>query len=194
MNTRHTRLSALILTLCFAGTLLAACQPVQIPSVQAQGAAHPEVELFTITMAPGEVLELGALGANPSREESFLHAVQGKELAYYNDDSERFLLFFSEDTVSMPPDFVPTEGKDALTADMEAFFGEYEISGHSELISYEISGDYATRTLHAWDTLVPKAGGETITASGSCVAGWKLIDGEWQIVWEIWNSEPLPQP
>jgi ketosteroid isomerase-like protein len=191
MFAQFRKVGQIVLMLGLVSTLLIACQAIQ---AQPQAASPAEVVLFTLTMSPGETRELEALGPNPSEEEIFLHAALGKEVAYYSDDLERFLSFFAEDTVSMPPDALPTEGKDALREGMQAFLDEYEISGHSQLVSVEIHGDYATRYLQVWDTLTPKAGGEPILSSGSCVVGWQKINGEWKIVWEIWNSEPLPMP
>jgi ketosteroid isomerase-like protein len=193
MKSHSIRLTVLILAFCLVGGVLAACQPIQIPEVQAQTTTSTEDLFFTLTLSPGETQALEPLRANPSEEELFLHSVMGKEIAYYNDDLDDFISYFAEDTLSMPPDVAPTVGKDRLRADMQAFFDEYEISGHSEVIAIEVHGNYATRILQAWDVLTPKAGGEVIRSSGSCVTGWEKIDGEWQIVWEIWNFEPLPE-
>jgi ketosteroid isomerase-like protein len=192
MKIRFFRLTVLITVLWLASAFLAACQPVEIAKVQAQAAIPKQEILFSLTLSPDETYALEPLGANPSADELFLHSVMGKEIAYYNDDLASYAEYFAENTLSMPPDFEPTMGKARLQADMQAFFDEYEVSGHSEVIHVEVHGNYATRILKAWDVLTPKAGGEVIHASGSCVAGWEKINGEWKITWEIWNSEPLP--
>jgi len=162
MNTRFTTSTLIGLLMVLAALCLVACQPIQ-----AQDVGLSEEELFT-------------------------EAVMGKEAAYESNDLELYLSYFAEDTLSMAPDFAPTKGKAQLAQDMQAFFDTYEVDSEIELVDITISGDYATRTILAWDTLTPKDGSEVIHASGSCVAGWKKIDGKWQIVWEIWNSEPLP--
>jgi len=168
MNTRFTKFCGFVLMLWLMSALLVACQPIRAEAAKPQN-------------------------ANTSAEGQFKQVVLAKEAAYYANDLDHYLSFFAEDTISMPPGALPTEGKAALTADMRGFFDQYKVSGHIKLMSIEMHGDYATRTLQAWDTLTPKAGGDPIINTGSCVAGWKKINGEWKIVWEIWNTEPLPR-
>jgi len=166
MNSRFIKIANFVLVLWLVAALLVACQPIRAETARVQ-AALPQ-------------------------EEDFKQVVMAKEAAYANNDLEGFLTFFADDTMSMPPDGIPTKGKTQLAADMKAFFDTYEVDSQVKLVDVAIYGDFATRTLQAWDTLTPKAGGDPIHASGSCIAGWKKINGEWKIVWEIWNSEPLP--
>ncbi len=166
MNSRFTRVISLLLPLWLFAALLVACQPIQATGAKVQAASLSE-------------------------EEQFKQAVMAKEAAYNTGDVDQFVTFFSDDTVSMPPGAVPTVGKAALTAAMRDLYSQYEVHGEFELLSMEIVGDYATRTGRWKDTLTPKAGGTAISDMGSCVAGWKKINGEWKIIWEIWNSEPL---
>lgn len=166
MNTHFIKIANFVLVLWLMAALLIACQPIRAETARAQ-AALPQ-------------------------EEHFKQVVMAKEAAYANNDLDGFLAFFADDTVSMPPDGIPTKGKTQLAADMKAFFDTYEVDSQVKLVDVALYGDFATRTLQTWDTLTPKAGGDPIHASGSCIAGWKKINGEWKIVWEIWNSEPLP--
>lgn len=168
MNARFAKLFGFVLTLWLVGALLVACQLIR-----------PEAAKAAAT--------------NLSEEEQFKQTVLAKEAAYYANDLDRYLSFFADDTISMPPGALPTVGKATLTADMRDFFNHYRVSGHVKLMGVTISGDYATRTLQAWDTITPKGREDPIVNTGSCVAGWKKINGAWKIVWEIWNSEPLPK-
>lgn len=167
MYARFIKYFGFILTLWLVSGWLVACQPIQAESTKTQT-------------------------SNLSAEEQFKQVVLAKEAAYYANDLDQYLAFFSDDTVSMPPGARPTVGKAALATDMREFFSQYKVSGHVTLMSVEVHGDYATRTLQAWDTWTPKAGGDVVTQTGSCVAGWKKINGEWKLVWELWNTEPLP--
>lgn len=92
----------------------------------------------------------------------------------------------------MPPGALPTEGKAALTADTCGFLDQYKVSGHIKLMSVECMATMR-RAPCKRGTPSPKAGGDPIINTGNCVAGWKKINGEWKIVWEIWTTEPLPR-
>jgi ketosteroid isomerase-like protein len=169
MNSRFTKLTVLILTFCFAGALLAACQPIQ-----------PQVATVN--------------AASPSEEEQFTQVVLAREAAYYDDrDLESFFSFYAEEVISMPPGAAPSVGKADVEAATRTYLDEYDVTGSFRLISIEIAGDYATRYGEWTETRTPKAGGESITEMGSCVAGWKKINGEWKMVWDIWNIEPLEE-
>jgi hypothetical protein len=40
--------------------------------------------------------------------------------------------------------------------------------------------------------VTPVDGSEPITEIGRCVLGWEKINGEWKVVWEIWNTYETP--
>lgn len=40
--------------------------------------------------------------------------------------------------------------------------------------------------------LNPTDGSASITEIGRCVLGWQKINGEWKVVWEIWNTYGTP--
>jgi ketosteroid isomerase-like protein len=79
-------------------------------------------------------------------------------------------------------------GRDAIEADLRFFFDEFELEREFGLSDYEVVGDYATRLGEWTQTLTPAGGGEDIVETGRCMLGWSNTDGEWKVVWEIWNT------
>jgi ketosteroid isomerase-like protein len=88
----------------------------------------------------------------------------------------------------MPPGFPVSTGKEAIEADLRAFFDEFDLEREFTLVDYEVTGEVATRTGEWTQTLTPKAGGDPIVETGRCVLGFKKVGDEWKVAWEIWNT------
>jgi len=100
--------------------------------------------------------------------------------------------YYAEDAVSMPPGFPVSVGKETIDADLRYFFDEFTMERDFTLVGFNVTGDAATRTGEWTQTLTPNAGGEPIVETGRCVLGFKQVDGEWKVAWEIWNTyEPI---
>lgn len=144
---------------------LSACVPAPTPGTQADSAAQVE---------------------------QFRKTVLAAEEAFQSGDADRALAFYADDAISNPPGFPPVVGKAALKANLVAFFDAYSMSRKFQLVAVDVSGDYATRQGEWTNTLTPKAGGKPITETGRCVLGWKKVNGEWKVAWDIWNTyEPV---
>lgn len=169
MNTRLTRFSGCTLCILILIALSVACQPIR-----------PEV--------------VSDQAATPSEEEQFMAAILAHEEAYQNEDWETFVNFYAEDAISHAPGFPTDAGKAAITTAVQGFFDAYDLERTFEVADFEIHGDFATRT-GAWtQVLTPTDGSEPITEVGRCVLGWQKFDGEWKVIWEIWNTyNPQPQ-
>lgn len=123
----------------------------------------------------------------------FLDTVWAYERAFQAGDVDQLIDFYASDAVSLPPGYPPSVGRDAIEADLRWFFGEYELARDWILVDYTVVGNYATRLGDWKQVLTPMAGGDTIVEYGRCVLGWTKIQGEWKVVWEIWNTyEPVP--
>ncbi len=161
----------LLRTVCFLiGILLltTACQPIRPEPVHAAVAA--------------------------TEEQQFLAAAMGLEEAYQQNDLERTVNFYADDAISQPPGYRTDVGIDAIRASYQAFFDAYQMERDFKLAGIKIEGDTATRFGEWTQVLTPKAGGETVIETGRCVVGFKKINGEWKVAWEIWNTyEPQPQ-
>ncbi len=161
MKTHHTRYVWLSVVSTVVIFLLAACQPVLLPPPQAVNA-----------------------------EEEFSKAIFGLEEAYQKEDTAAVMAYYAENSVSHAPGFPSDVGKQAVTVAYQAFFDIYELERDFQLIDMKISGNFATRTADWTQILTPKDGSEPITEIGRCILGWEKIDGEWLVVWEIWNTYP----
>lgn len=98
---------------------------------------------------------------------------------------DRLMQFYADDVVTLLPGVPPLRGKEAVRADWENFFNTYTLKRNSKLVYVDVSGDSAVRRMEWTNTLTPKAGGEQVVETGTCVVGFKKIGGEWKIVWEI---------
>jgi ketosteroid isomerase-like protein len=101
---------------------------------------------------------------------------------------DQIIKFYATDAVSLPPGYPASVGRDAIEADLSYFFGEFALERDFELADYDVAGNYATRLGEWTQTLTPHGGGDEIVETGRCMLGWSNLDGEWKIVWEIWNT------
>ncbi len=168
MNHRTIKLVGFILMLWLVGTLLTACQPIR-------------------PVAAGQNTGL-------SEEEMFKKAALGLEEAYQQEDLDRTIAYYADNAVSQPPGYRTDIGKDAIKNSYQAFFDTYDLKRDFKLAGIKIEGNTATRFGEWTQVLTPKAGGDPITEVGRCVVGFQKVNGEWKVVWEIWNTyEPAPQ-
>ena len=143
-----------------------------------------------IVVQPGNVApEQEAAAQQGVEEEQFVEAAMANEDAFQSGDVDQIIEFYAEDAVSMPPGFPISSGKEAIEADLRFFFEEFSLDREFTLVDYEVTGEYATRTGEWTQTLTPKAGGDPIVETGRCVLGFKKVDDEWKVAWEIWNTE-----
>jgi ketosteroid isomerase-like protein len=120
-------------------------------------------------------------------EAEFVEAVWAFENACQTGDIDQIMEWYAEDAVSLPPGFPPVEGRDGIEASLQ-FLAGHAVDRDFELIDYTLRGDYGTR-LGVWTmTLTPEDGGDPIVEQGRCIVGFKKIDGEWKVIWEIWNN------
>jgi ketosteroid isomerase-like protein len=149
--------------------ILGACQPIVVQPV---------------SVAP----EQDAAAQQKLEEEQFVEAAMAAEHALQSGDVDRLIEFYADDAVSMPPGVPAMTGKEAIAADIRFFYDQFGLEREFELVGYEVTGDYATRTGEWTQTLTPKAGGDPIVETGRCVLGFKKVGDEWKVAWEIWNT------
>lgn len=127
-----------------------------------------------------------------TQNEQFHETVMAAERAFQSGEVDKMIEYYAEDAVSMPPGFPASVGKEAIDADLRYFFGEYDLDRDFTLVDFEVTGETATRTGEWTQTLTPRGGGYPIVEVGRCIFGFKQIDNEWKIAWEIWNTyEPM---
>lgn len=121
-------------------------------------------------------------------EAEFVAAVMAAEAAFQSEDAARAASHYAEDAVSMPPGFPPSYGREEIEADFQFLFDGFDLEREFTLADYEVSGNRGVRRAEWTQTLTPTDGGEPFVETGRCVLGFEKIDGEWKVVWEIWNT------
>lgn len=144
------------------------------------------VVLVVLILGAYQLSNAPALGEDSG--EKFVDTVWAYEEAFQAGEVDRVIEFYAPDAVSLPPGYPPSVGREAIEADLTGFFGEFDLEREFDLVDYEVAGDNATRLGEWTQTLTPKAGGDPIVETGRCVLGWRKINGEWKVVWEIWNT------
>jgi len=120
-------------------------------------------------------------------QKEFLQFVLDTEQADESDNVDRIMANYADDVLSLPPGRAAMD-KTALRADWQALFATYKWQRTFKLQEYKLVGDYGTR-IGVWtNVMTPKAGGDPITEVGRCVLGFKKVNGDWKIAWEIWND------
>jgi len=113
------------------------------------------------------------------------------EEAYNNGDVDGVVAMHAEDAVVMPPGFPAVVGGDAVRADAEAFFSEFETDHATEIHQIVVEGDIAIERADYTDMLTPKAGGDPIADAGKHIVVYRRgSDGDWKILFAIWNPTP----
>lgn len=128
-------------------------------------------------------LEVMAMKVDP--EAQFTQVVYEVEAAAEAKDLDRLMEFYADDVVTILPGVPPLEGKAAVRADWENFFNTFDLDREARLVYVHVDGDTAVRRMEWTNTLTPKDGGETIIDTGNCIVGFKKVDDEWKIAWEI---------
>ena len=118
-------------------------------------------------------------------EKQFTEVVYALEDAYRSNDVGRIMEFYADDVVTILPGMAPLEGKEAVQADWEYVLDTFTLDRESELAYIDVDGDSAVRRMSWTNTLTPKDGSDTIVDTGNCIVGFKKIDDEWKIAWEM---------
>lgn len=162
MTFRSKRLVGFVVLLCLSAVLLSACQPVR-----------SEAESGNVAV---------------SEKEQFTKVAMGLEEAYQAGDLDRTIAYYADDAISQPPGFPTSHGKEAIKADYKAFFDTYNLRRDFKLAGVTIDGNTATRFGDWTQVLTPKDGSAPTTEVGRCVVGFKKVNGEWKVAYEIWNT------
>ena len=96
---------------------------------------------------------------------------------------------YAADVVSMPPNAPTVTGREAVRKEFQSFFAA-NTARHETMTDQIIrQGDLAIERARYVLTFKPKSGVAEIRETGRHVECRRRIDGTWQIVWEIWNTE-----
>lgn len=133
------------------------------------------------------IAQAATVNAAAPSEEALEAAVWAYEEALEAGNVEQLLAFFVEDAFTLPPGEGAVVGKEAIAEYMTGFFDDNELDREFKLISYNVSGNYATR-LGEWTNVLTPAGGGTLDVEvGRCMFGYEFDGEEWKVAWQIWN-------
>ena len=105
-------------------------------------------------------------------------------------DRKRFLGFFADDILMMPPGASTTRGRQAVAACSDPLFDQFTMQEQLEYDELHAVGDWATGTFSYSFSVTPKTGGPTATETGRGMA-WlrRTLAGSWQFTHFIWNRD-----
>jgi ketosteroid isomerase-like protein len=109
--------------------------------------------------------------------------------------AEDLAMLYAEEALSMPFNRADVRGRQALLAEFESFFAENDAARHETAIEEILVGDgWGIERARYTLTFMPKADGQPVTETGRHVMHRRMIDGRWQIVWEIFNTDQREAP
>jgi len=105
-------------------------------------------------------------------------------------DRKRFLGFFADDIVMMPPGQRSARGREGVAALSDPLFDQFTMREEFEYDELCVFGDWATGGFSYSFSVTPKAGGPTTTENGKGMA-WlrRTMAGSWQFTHFIWNRD-----
>lgn len=180
---------------------------------QTEGASKPMTSRFAATQNPLQVGVLGVVkatllalalvaqscgnrtqsGRAATADSVSLNAAGAEWDRLFNSrDAVGLADLYAEDVISMPFSAPTTYGRQALKADFERFFSQN--TGRHETMIEEIlaADDWAIERARYTLTYSPLNSGREIKETGRHVMCRKKMDGQWQIAWELWNTDTSP--
>ncbi len=109
--------------------------------------------------------------------------------AFNRGDSEGIAIYFTETGLLMAPGSPVAQGRSAVADYYQQIFDEYETILESGYDEVEVSGDLAFGRGTAYVTLIPRDGGEPVTATSKYInILQRQPDGTWLTTHDIWNE------
>jgi len=105
-------------------------------------------------------------------------------------DIDRYLSFFADEAIWMPPNSPAVVGKASIRELVSQLLEipDYTVTHHPHTIKVSISGDLAY-LFYVYEFLVKEAKGETVIERGKDISVFEKIDGSWKLVIDMWNSD-----
>jgi ketosteroid isomerase-like protein len=109
---------------------------------------------------------------------------------FNNGQAADLAALYSQDLMSMPYDAPTVSGRPAQQAAFEEFFAENENARHETTVEETlVTNEWAIERGRYKMTYTPRKTGIQIVETGRHVMCRRKADGNWQIVWEIWNTD-----
>ena len=170
MNSNRTlwRFGACFLAICLVGFTAISCAPSEEEVAEDPNAVEPSI---------GDEKALTALVGN------YVVAVN-------SSDADGIAALYAADAIRMPPDALPTSGRESIRQNMAGTFENADLEVQLHIEETEFSGELAyVRGTFALTT-TPKDG----SASSAIQGNWMRLmrrepDGRWLVAEELWNTD-----
>lgn len=108
-------------------------------------------------------------------------------------DVDAIMAAYAENATQMPPHEAEVTGREAIRARHAANMDQYDWTLENPTDEIVVKGDWAIMRGTYVISGMPKADGEPIQDAGKYMVTWRRqVDGSWQAVHEIWNSNSPP--
>ena len=125
-----------------------------------------------------------ALEANIARWATFFNAGNADSLA----------MFYAPDARTLPPGMPMVSGRDSIRAMLAGYFAAGKTEGATfQVQSVSANGPIAVER-GTFRMTFTTTGGQPMTSAGKYLAHWRRMDGQWQMVEDIWNDDAPPPP
>ncbi len=122
-------------------------------------------------------------------EDQVRSAIAAWDEAFNAADVAQVMNLYADDVVSIPPNLVMRQGKEELQADFEWIFENFNAQHETTVIAIQLSENLAIELGQYMMTFDPVDGSDDFEETGNHVMVRQLVDDEWKIVWEIWNTD-----
>jgi ketosteroid isomerase-like protein len=131
-----------------------------------------------------------AAGENGSRaeRENLAIAVAWDE-AFNSEDIDAVMALYADGAVEAPPGFPPLVGKDAIRADYEFLFENFDFHHQTTVVQLEIQGTMAVERGAYTMIVVPADGSPAYVETGKHMIVRRETNGVWRSVMETWNVD-----
>jgi uncharacterized protein (TIGR02246 family) len=114
--------------------------------------------------------------------------------AIKDGDPDKFLSFFVDDIVIMPPGQSLMRGRQAAAGFAGPLFNQFTMQENITYDELRVQGNWAAGRFSYTFAVTPKAGGTTTTEAGKAMVWLKRnAAGSWQFSHWIWNQDQPPK-
>jgi uncharacterized protein (TIGR02246 family) len=121
--------------------------------------------------------------------------VADTEAAINTSDIEKFMSFYADGAIDIPPNGPAQVGKEVIGNGTQQFFDEVNCQEEDVVKAVHVDGDLAVAHVVYSGVYTPKAGGEPRKGNGNIIMVFeRQPDGLWKRTYTIWSNETLVRP
>ena len=121
--------------------------------------------------------------------------VADTEAAINTSDIEKFMSFYADGAIDIPPNGPAQVGKEVIGNSTQQFFDEVNCQEEDVVKAVHVDGNLAVAHVVYSGVATPKAGGEPRKGNGNMIMVFeRQPDGLWKRTYTIWSNETLVRP